>query len=89
MGEKWILIGAGDLTVSEIPLGEEDIVVAVDGGLEYCEILGLTPDYIIGDFDSLQEEKAAAMKELSDKNDKIILLPKEKRVEHDKGIDRR
>ena len=34
-----ILIGAGDLTVSEIPIGENDLCIAIDGGYEYCKLL--------------------------------------------------
>ena len=30
-----------------------DKVIAVDGGLESAEALGITPDYIVGDFDSV------------------------------------
>ena len=71
-----ILIGAGDLTVSEIPVGEEDLCIAVDGGFEYCKMLGIEPDYIIGDFDSVGDEQAETMKELSKtEGDKIIVLP--------------
>ena len=30
---RCIVIGAGDLTLGEISVGEEDLVIAVDGGL--------------------------------------------------------
>ena len=36
-----------------------DLVVAVDGGLERVHGLGLRPDLIIGDFDSLSPELLA------------------------------
>lgn len=36
---KCIVICAGDLTLGEVPVGEEDFVIAVDGGLSYCGIL--------------------------------------------------
>ena len=35
------------------PLAEEDFVIAADGGLEHTKKLGITPDEILGDFDSL------------------------------------
>lgn len=33
-----------------------DKIIAVDGGLESVEALGLTPDYIVGDFDTVKQE---------------------------------
>ena len=41
---KCILIGAGDLTMGELSVTEEDYVIAVDGGLSYCEC-GAGPDH--------------------------------------------
>lgn len=74
-----VLIGAGDLTVSEIPVQEEDLCIAVDGGFEYCKLLGIVPDYIIGDFDSISEEQANTVKEISKTDgDRVIVLPVEK-----------
>lgn len=74
-----ILVGAGDLTVSEIPIGEKDICIAVDGGYEYCSLLEIQPDYILGDFDSLSEGQAVKLEELAKGNkDKVIRLPSQK-----------
>ena len=60
-----ILIGAGDLTISEIPIGENDLCIAVDGGYEYCKLLEITPDYILGDFDSISEKEAENVAEIA------------------------
>ncbi len=60
-----IIIGAGDLTVGLIERKEGDYVIAVDGGLAYCEILELEPDLIIGDFDSVSEKEKEAVEALS------------------------
>lgn len=64
MEGKCIVICAGDLTLGEIPVGEEDLVIAVDGGLDYCAVLNIEPDLILGDFDSLSEKEYAAVEQL-------------------------
>lgn len=33
-----------------------DLVIAVDGGLGYADALGLKPDWVVGDFDTVDEE---------------------------------
>lgn len=79
MAGKCIVIGAGDLTIGEISVGEEDLVIAVDGGLGYCGVLGLEPDLLIGDFDSVTEEEALAVRELERQiPERILRLPVEK-----------
>lgn len=55
--KRCIIIAAGDMTVSEVPIREEDLVIAVDGGLDYCSLLGLEPDLVLGDFDSVGEDR--------------------------------
>ena len=79
MAGKCIVIGAGDLTIGEIGVGEEDLIIAVDGGLGYCGVLGLEPDLILGDFDSVTEEEAKAVELLEQQiPDRILRLPREK-----------
>ena len=36
-----------------VPMEPEDFVIAADGGLRHTERLGIVPDVILGDFDSL------------------------------------
>ena len=77
--KRCIIIGAGDLNVSQIPVQEEDFVIAADGGFSYCELLGVKPDLIIGDLDSLGEEDAEKLTQLYQQDpEKLILLPQEK-----------
>ncbi|MCQ2549871.1 MAG: thiamine diphosphokinase [Lachnospiraceae bacterium] len=76
---KCILVAAGDLNISDIPVGEEDCVIAVDGGLEYCQIFQITPNIIIGDYDSLSEEKKETLQFIEKTgNTEVIFLPVEK-----------
>lgn len=51
-GSQVILIIAAGEFYGKVP-EKYDYVIAVDGGLEHCEKLGIKPDLIIGDFDSL------------------------------------
>jgi thiamine pyrophosphokinase len=38
-------------------LHSSDLIIAADGGTHHCESLGITPNVIIGDFDSLDSSK--------------------------------
>lgn len=79
MEGKCIVICAGDLTLGEIPVAEEDLVIAVDGGLDYCAVLNVEPDLILGDFDSLSEEECAAVEQLEQQiPERVIRLQREK-----------
>lgn len=75
-----IIIGAGDLTVGSIPYNPEtDYVIAADGGLMYCGVLEIEPDFIIGDFDSVDGEFGEAVKLLQVScPEKVQVLPVEK-----------
>lgn len=76
---KCIVIGAGDLTLGNIAVGEEDFVIAVDGGLGYCGVLEVEPDLLIGDFDSVSEEEEKAVRFLEQEiPDRVIRMAREK-----------
>ena len=50
--KKCVIFCAGELDAPvEIP--ENALIIAADGGLRHTEALGLRPDVILGDFDSL------------------------------------
>lgn len=46
------IIGAGDCEKIRIKK-ENDLIIAADGGLKYCERDSIKPDIVLGDFDSL------------------------------------
>ena len=77
--KKCIVIGAGDLTVGAVNVGEEDLVIAVDGGINYCGILEIEPDIILGDFDSVNEAQREAILTMKEQvPDRVIALKPEK-----------
>lgn len=79
MEGKCIVIGAGDLTLGDLKVEEKDYCIAVDGGLSYCGILGVEPDKIIGDFDSVSEQEKEAVELLRGQApDRVITLRPEK-----------
>ncbi|MEZ4607204.1 MAG: thiamine diphosphokinase [Deinococcales bacterium] len=56
---KAVILAGGDMTVSE-PLLEllrgGELVIAADSGLRHAKALGLRPQVIVGDFDSLEPQ---------------------------------
>ena len=52
MGKCLIFCAGGFAGLLE-PIAADDYCIAADGGLVHTEALGLTPDLILGDFDSL------------------------------------
>ena len=50
---KCIIFCAADFHGLAAPLEKEDYIIAADGGLNHTNALGITPNGILGDFDSL------------------------------------
>ena len=48
-----VIFCAGGFDTLAEPISKEDLVIAADGGLAHLEGLGIQPDVILGDFDSL------------------------------------
>ena len=51
--KKCVIFCAGDFDGLAMPISPEDCILAADGGLRHTQALGLTPDCVLGDFDSL------------------------------------
>ena len=52
--KKCYIVGAGDFFGSIDPC-QDDLVIAADGGLDSLLKLGIVPDVIVGDFDSVEK----------------------------------
>lgn len=63
------IFGALPINETKIDIDENDIIIAADAGLNTVNALNLTPDYVVGDFDSLGTKP-------SGKN--VFVYPKEK-----------
>ena len=50
---KCIIFCAGGFTELAAPVQKDDYMIAADGGLRHLEAIGLAPNAILGDFDSL------------------------------------
>jgi len=66
MNKRAVLISGGILdeqfVLEQINL-DEDYIIGIDSGVEFLYRQGITPDYIVGDFDSLASEIVAYYKE--------------------------
>ena len=51
--KKCIIFCAGGFDRLAAPIADGDFVIAADGGLRHLEALGVEPDLVLGDFDSL------------------------------------
>ena len=50
---RCVIFCAGGFEKLALPLGEDDYILAADGGFSHLQKLGLNPQGILGDFDSL------------------------------------
>lgn len=63
------IVGAGERTLDVISPAPGDLLIAADGGYTWLKELGIEPDVLVGDFDSLAEVPALPG---------VVRLPKEK-----------
>ena len=71
-----IIFCAGEFTGLAAPIAQDDYVIAADGGYRHTCALGLTPDAILGDFDSLGyvPENAAVFPVEKDDTDAMLAV---------------
>ncbi|MGE5223040.1 MAG: thiamine diphosphokinase [Omnitrophica WOR_2 bacterium] len=70
-----VIVANGEINISPqstIIKGPEDVLIAADGGANSCRLLGLVPDVVIGDFDSLDRDQLAGFEAAGTK---IIKFP--------------
>lgn len=76
---KCVIISAGDLGGIVPEIADGDYCIACDAGFLYAERLGILPDLIVGDFDSLSSFGQEAMRGLMEINEedpkRVMKLP--------------
>ena len=83
---RCIIFCAGGFTEPVQPLEKDDFVIAADGGLRHTQALGITPDAVLGDFDSLGFVPEGAQVFPVEKDDTDAMLAV--RLGLEKGFDR-
>lgn len=58
--KRCVIFCAAEFDILLFPVGKEDYVIAADGGFQHTQRLGIQPDAILGDFDSLGYTPAGA-----------------------------
>ena len=78
---RFLIFCAGDFDGNLEPIQDDDYILAADGGLNYVNQLGLTPDGILGDFDSLGYTPHSAQVFPVEKDDTDTMLAIKKGLE--------
>lgn len=73
-----LLIAAGEMdnTILKNIISDDKLCVAIDGGYDYCIRMGIIPDIVIGDFDSLEtsmiNQKTISIKKTSQQETDLV-----------------
>ena len=84
--KKCVIFCAGKMELPPLPIEKDDLVIAADGGLCHTQRWGITPQVIMGDFDSLGYVPEGAMVAPVEKDDTDAMLAV--RLGLQKGYDR-
>jgi len=87
--KKWVILADGEKISAEKikKLAEDKGVLVLDGAYEYAEKIGLAIDFLLGDFDSIGENKLEKIKSDVFWKDKIIHAPDQNKTDLEKGIE--
>ncbi|WP_026507367.1 thiamine diphosphokinase [Butyrivibrio sp. MC2013] len=78
---KCVIVAAGSFVPVELDRADGDYLIACDRGFRYLNLMGILPDLIIGDFDSLKDspDDLRSMAEIAASDpDRIIRLSEHK-----------
>ena len=71
---KCVILCAGEIAGTILPLEAEDLLIAADGGYRHTQQLGLAPHIVLGDFDSLGFVPEGAQVHPKEKDDTDAML---------------
>ena len=71
---RCVIIGAAEFNGLLLPMEQEDLLIAADGGVLHCAQIPRSPDVILGDFDSLGYVPQGAQVFPVEKDDTDIML---------------
>ena len=78
---RCVIFCAGEFGGLTEPLRDDDLIIAADGGVRHTEKLGIRPDIVLGDFDSLGYAPEGAEKYPVEKDDTDALLAAKRGLE--------
>ena len=71
---RCVIFGAAAFDALILPIDKDDLVIAADGGLTHLSKIGVSPDVILGDFDSLGYIPEGAQVFPVEKDDTDVML---------------
>ena len=71
---KCVILCAGEIGGDILPLEQDDLLIAADGGYTHTRVLGLAPHIVLGDFDSLGYVPEGAQVHPKEKDDTDAML---------------
>lgn len=69
--KRAILIAAGSFYGLPFSVKKDDLIIAIDGGMKYCEEEGIKPDFLLGDFDSYPLNRVETKASFSEKQEAL------------------